>query len=159
MYRKDKYEIVEYGFYDLEGVNYEFTWVALKNRQTGEVYVHAKDVNREIKVLLEKYAGAPLVITGDYNSMMGSIVHQTMTKGTTLANAMQKAPAGMADTTHQSYHPYDGYANPNIGKDAFIDHVYVNEATTDVKLHRIIYDHFVIYTSDHYLVLVEVCQK
>lgn len=178
VYRKDKYTAVANNMISLKvdgGQDYYFSWVALKDNSTGEVYVHgnlhldyrgdtyrakqAELVNAELKKVIQAYPDAIIAITGDYNCKWSSSVFTKLVNGVDVTDAATVAPAGKADNKHKSYYKLCQLGKLETGAYDAIDHILVSKNTADVKRHKIIYDALACHASDHYPVVVDIAKK
>ena len=178
VYRKDKYTAIENKMISLKvdgGQDYYFAWVALKDKNTGEIYIHgnlhldyrgdtyrtkqAELVNAELAKVIEKYPDAIIAVTGDYNCKWSSSVLKKLVEGVDMTDAAVAAPEGKADNKHKSYYKLCTLGRLETGSYDAIDHVLVKESLSDVKLHKIIYDKLICHASDHYPVLVDIAKK
>ena len=166
MYRKDKYELVDWGTFwlsetpDRVSVGWDAkhhrtcTWAVLKNKETGECYAHINThldhVGNEARVnglelILEKAAefdDMPVVVTGDFNFPKGSALYNKLVSGelTDAAEIAQTADSGCTS------HGYKGSIDGNP-----IDFICVNEKITDVKAYSVMREKYNDrYVSDHY---------
>lgn len=165
MFRKDKYELVDWGTFwlsetpDKVSIGWDAkyhrtcTWAVLKNRETGECYAHvnthidnAGKVARTkgLELVMEKAASfdMPVVVTGDFNFVKGSEYYkQLVSGGLTDVSSI----AGEADTGG-TVHDYKGGTDGNI-----LDYICVNEKITDVKSYKVMREKYNDrYVSDHY---------
>ncbi len=165
MFRKDKYELVDWGTFWLSetpdkvslGWDAKYyrtcTWAVLKNRDTGECYAH---VNTHIdnagtearmkglELVLEKAASfdMPVVVTGDFNFIKGSEYYKKLVSGKLTDVSSTAAEADTGGTVHD----YKGGTDGNI-----LDYICVNEKITDVKSYKIMREKYNDrYVSDHY---------
>ena len=178
IYRKDKYTAIENKMISLKvdgGQDYYFSWVALKDKNTGEIYIHgnlhldyrgdtyrakqAELVNAELANVIQKYPNAIIAVTGDYNCKWSGSVLQKLVEGVDMTDAAVAAPDGKADNKHKSYYKLCTLGKMETGSYDAIDHVLVKESVSDVKLHKIIYDKLICHASDHYPVVVDIAKK
>ena len=178
IYRKDKYTAIENKMISLKvdgGQDYYFSWVALKDKNTGEIYIHgnlhldyrgdtyrakqAELVNAELANVIQKYPNAIIAVTGDYNCKWSGSVLQKLVEGVDMTDAAVAAPEGKADNKHKSYYKLCTLGKMETGSYDAIDHVLVKESVSDVKLHKIIYDKLICHASDHYPVVVDIAKK
>ena len=157
------------------GQDYYFSWVALKDKNTGEIYIHgnlhldyrgdtyrakqAELVNAELANMIQKYPNAIIAVTGDYNCKWSGSVLQKLVEGVDMTDAAVAAPEGKADNKHKSYYKLCTLGKMETGSYDAIDHVLVKESVSDVKLHKIIYDKLICHASDHYPVVVDIAKK
>ena len=178
IYRKDKYTAVANKMISIKvdgGQDYYFSWVALKDKSTGDIYIHgnlhldyrgdtyrakqAELINAELKKVIETYPNAIIAITGDYNCKWSSSVMTKLVDGLGIKDAAVIAPEGKADNKHKSYYKLCTMGKLETGSYDAIDHVNVTENTTSVKLHKIIYDALICHASDHYPVIVDIAKR
>ncbi len=178
-YRTDKYTLEASKAISLKvdgGQDYYFTWVALKDKTTGELYVHgnlhldyrgdsqrvkqAELVNAELANVRAAYPEAIVAVSGDYNCMWGNAVITKIADGLSMNDAALAAPEGKADNQHMSYGKnVCVFSEIKTGKYDAIDHILVSEDTASVKLHKIVHDTFICHASDHYPVVVDIAKK
>ncbi len=165
MFRKDKYELVDWGTFwlsetpDKVSIGWDSkyyrtcTWAVLKNKETGECYAHVnthldnagKDARiNGLELVMEKAASfdMPVVLTGDFNFPKGSDLYKRLVsdKLTDVSSVAQQADSGC------TAHGYNGTVEGNP-----IDFICVNEKITDVKSYRIMREQYNgRYVSDHY---------
>ncbi len=165
MYRKDKYELVDWGTFWLSETpdkvskgwdaqhNRTCTWAILESRETGEQYAHvnthldhigAEARTNGLNLVLEKAASfdMPVVLTGDFNFPKGSDLYKQLTSAefTDTSAIAETADSGC------THHAYKGTVEGNP-----IDFILVNEKITDVKSYNIMREKYNDrYVSDHY---------
>lgn len=165
MFRKDKYELVDWGTFwlsetpDKVSVGWDAkyhrtcTWAVLKNKETGECYAHVNthldNTGTEARIkglelVMEKAASfdMPVVVTGDFNFIKGSQYYKKLVSdGLTDVSSI----ADEADTGG-TVHDYKGGTDGNI-----LDYICVNDRITRVKAYRIMREKYNDrYVSDHY---------
>lgn len=170
-YRRAKYRLLDSGTFWLSetpevpslgwdaACNRVCTWAVLKNRVTGETYVHANthfDFTGGVAVeesarlitafLQERFPALPVVFTADMNETIGSAAYTLMTD--TLANAALTAEDSIRYGTFHN-------CSPAAYKDYEIDFVLCSPSLT-VKTYRVVTegingrfvsDHFPIYAD------------
>lgn len=168
-YRKDKYEVVasdtfwlsktpeKAGSKDWGSQNIRIcTWAILRNKATGECYVHfnthldhisSEARENQMKVLLEKikaFEGKyPIILTGDFNDNSGSVMYAEATE--VLNDSRLLAPVTDDKAT------YHNYGAGSI----IIDFIFVSDDVKPLVYHVIddkINDSFL---SDHYGIYVD----
>lgn len=170
LYRKDKYELKDHNIIDL-GNNYAFQWALLEDKTTHEQYIHgnvhyhyntdadrlpqAEQVNAELKRVTEKYPGAAIAVTGDYNTCLDSPVHEKMTEGLNMKSAVTVAPEQLRDYNTLSWHALDLTAF-ETEKNEQLDHIMVTTDTVEVLRHKIVHDALIASATDHYPVLIDI---
>ncbi len=170
LYRKDKYELKDHNIIDL-GNNYAFQWALLEDKTTHEQYIHgnvhyhyntdadrlpqAEKVNAELKRVMEKYPGAAIAVTGDYNTWLDSPVHEKMTEGLNMKSAVTVAPEQLRDYNTLSWHALDLTAF-ETEKNEQLDHIMVTTDTVEVLRHKIVHDALIASATDHYPVLIDI---
>lgn len=170
LYRKDKYELKDHNIIDL-GNNYAFQWALLEDKTTHEQYIHgnvhyhyntdadrlpqAEQVNAELKRVMEKYPGAAIAVTGDYNTCLDSPVHEKMTEGLNMKSAVTVAPEQLRDYNTLSWHALDLTAF-ETEKNEQLDHIMVTTDTVEVLRHKIVHDALIASATDHYPVLIDI---
>ena len=170
LYRKDKYELKDHNIIDL-GNNYAFQWALLEDKTTHEQYIHgnvhyhyntdadrlpqAEQVNAELKRVTEKYPGAAIAVTGDYNTCLDSPVHEKMTEGLNMKSAVTVAPENLRDYNTLSWHALDLTAF-ETEKNEQLDHIMVTTDTVEVLRHKIVHDALIASATDHYPVLIDI---
>lgn len=173
-YRKDRYELKDHNIVDL-GSTYAFAWALLKDKNSGEMLIfgsvhyhfrgddwripQAQTVNAELKRLAKMYPNTPILVTGDYNSFLGSPVHNEMIKDMNMASAVTVAPEDKRDIEALTFHDMDIYRPIAHDGDIQLDHVMVTLDTVEVKYHKIINFQLMTHATDHYFVMVEVSFK
>ena len=165
MFRKDKYELVDWGTFWLSetpdkvsaGWDAKYyrtcTWALLKNKESGECYAHINthldNAGKEAKMnglelVMEKAAsfGMPVVVTGDFNFIKGSEYYKKLVSGSLTDVSSIAAEADTGGTVHD----YKGGTDGNI-----LDYICVNEKITDVKAYKVMREKYNDrYVSDHY---------
>ncbi len=170
LYRKDKYELKDHNIIDL-GNNYAFQWALLEDKTTHEQYIHgnvhyhyntdadrlpqAEQVNAELKRVTEKYPGAAIAVTGDYNTCLDTPVHEKMTEGLNKKSAVTVAPEQLRDYNTLSWHALDLTAF-ETEKNEQLDHIMVTTDTVEVLRHKIVHDALIASATDHYPVLIDI---
>lgn len=170
LYRKDKYELKDHNIIDL-GNNYAFQWALLEDKATHEQYIHgnvhyhyntdadrlpqAEQVNAELKRVTEKYPGAAIAVTGDYNTCLDSPVHEKMAEGLNMKSAVTVAPEQLRDYNTLSWHALDLTAF-ETEKNEQLDHIMVTTDTVEVLRHKIVHDALIASATDHYPVLIDI---
>ena len=170
LYRRDKYELKDHNIIDL-GNNYAFQWALLEDKTTHEQYIHgnvhyhyntdadrlpqAEQVNAELKRVMEKYPGAAIAVTGDYNTCLDSPVHEKMTEGLNMKSAVTVAPEQLRDYNTLSWHALDLTAF-ETEKNEQLDHIMVTTDTVEVLRHKIVHDALIASATDHYPVLIDI---
>lgn len=165
MFRKDKYELVDWGTFWLSqtpdkvslGWDAKYyrtcTWAVLKNRETGECYAHinthldnsgTEARIKGLELVMEKAASfdMPVVVTGDFNFPKGSDLYKKLISGelTDVSSIAAEADSGC------TAHGYNGTVTGNP-----IDFICVNGKITDVKSYKIMREKYNDrYVSDHY---------
>lgn len=170
LYRKDKFDLKDHNIIDL-GNNYAFQWALLEDKTTHEQYIHgnvhyhyntdadrlpqAEKVNAELKRVTEKYPGAAIAVTGDYNTCLDSPVHEKMTEGLNMKSAVTVAPENLRDYNTLSWHALDLTAF-ETEKNEQLDHIMVTTDTVEVLRHKIVHDALIASATDHYPVLIDI---
>ncbi len=165
MFRKDKYELMDWGTFWLSetpdkvslGWDAKYyrtcTWAVLKNRETGECYAHvnthldnsgSEARIKGLELVMEKAASfdMPVVVTGDFNFPKGSDLYKKLISGefTDVSSIAAEADSGC------TAHGYNGTVPGNP-----IDFICVNGKITDVKSYKIMREKYNDrYVSDHY---------
>lgn len=168
-YRKDKYEVVasdtfwlsktpeKAGSKDWGSQNVRIcTWAMLRNKATGECYVHfnthldhisSEARENQMKVLLEKvkaFEGKyPIVLTGDFNDDIESVMYAEATE--VLNDSRLLAPVTDDNGT---YHDYGAKAK-------LIDFVFVSDNVKPLVYHVIDDQINGEYLSDHFGIYVD----
>ena len=174
LYKTAKYDLLESNCISIQvhdSQNYFMTWVALKDKATGQVVIHANLhldyssaknrleqavlVNAELKRAMAKYPGAMLGMSGDYNTTADvTDLFLALENGTGLRDAQELLPDDRNDADRNSC---PGVCTPGallLGSP--IDHILINTDTTEALLHDVIQDDLVCHASDHYPVIVDV---
>ena len=136
------------------------TWVKLKDRQTGEVFVHVNThydhVSEEARVqgalivtrfIEENFAGLPVVFTADMNTNEKGEAYATMTQNL--------ADARFAAADCETYGTFHAGKDPNERADYYIDFILCSK---DIKTNtyrtvtkgvdsRFVSDHFPVYSD------------
>ncbi len=165
MFRKDKYELVDWGTFWLSetpdkvslGWDAKYyrtcTWAVLKNKETEGCYAHinthldnsgAEARTKGLELVMEKAASfdMPVVVTGDFNFIKGSEYYKKLLSGglTDVSSIAEKADTGC------TAHAYKGGTEGNV-----LDYICVNDKITDVKSYNIMREKYNDrYVSDHY---------
>lgn len=168
-YNKNKYEVVasdtfwlsktpeKAGSKDWGSANVRIcTWAMLRNKATGECYVHfnthldhisSEARENQMKVLLEKvtaFAGKyPVVLTGDFNDYSDSVMYQEATE--VLNDSRLLAPVTDEKPTYHNYGK----------KSQLIDFVFVSDDVTPLVYHVIDDKINDVFLSDHYGIYVD----
>ena len=131
------------------------TWAKLKNRKTGEVYVHVNThfdhVSEEARVqgalivnrfIEENFSDVPVVFTADMNTSDKGEAYATMTKDLT--------DTRLAAKDCVSYGTFHGGQDPSLKADYYIDFVLCSD-NFDVAAYRTVTKGFNNrFTSDHF---------
>ncbi len=184
-YLKDKYTVKESKAINIRAEStpgdggaqdYYFTWVVLEDN-AGQTYIHAnlhldyrndtlrlmqcEQIKAELDSVLEKYDGAVLVITGDYNSKLSadSPIFDAIKGETELMCASLLAPEGKRHDDRPSSHILCAESDIITGSNSAIDHILVSADSAEVKRHSIIYDGLICHASDHCPVVVDIERK
>jgi endonuclease/exonuclease/phosphatase family metal-dependent hydrolase len=171
-YLKDKYELVDSGTFWLSetpekpsigwdaACNRICTWARLKNKETGEEYVHMNSHfdhlgitarKNSVQLILEKaktFGDLPVVFTADMNVKEGSDNYKQFTESGYFYDTKYIAP----DTKdYCTYHD----TKPNSHKDDVIDYVMINDEFDAISYKvvtagidgRFVSDHYPIYAD------------
>ena len=93
---------------------------------------------------LEKYAGLPVIMVGDFNTEEDNAEYQTIMDTLNVVDTKYSA-----DTMVRAYNTWSGFGVAPVEGSAYcIDHVFVNKYV-DAKLYNVVIDHDVENTSDH----------
>ena len=170
LYRLDRYELVDSGTFWLsetpEKVSYGWdaacrrvcTWAVLKNKETGEAYVHvnthldhqgqeAQSKGAELVVEKALSFDLPVVLTGDFNFDQGTEFYNKI-----LAAGLQDTKFQTEDRMEgKTFHAYDG------GEDGLpIDFIFVNDRVGQILRTRILRERYgEQYPSDHYPIFAD----
>ena len=154
-YRHSKWELLEFRVAtDEEIMNamHRWQWGAYRNKESGQIVIHANlhgphsgsqpfidfqpvffsRINEQIRMLMGKYPGAVVAVTGDYNQFYDTPALRELQKDTALDTAYLVAK----DTTYPEQ--YGG-----------IDHIMINTDTVEVDVYRMIDNGLLYMTSDH----------
>lgn len=173
LYKTAKFDLLESNCISIQvhdSQNYYMTWVALKDKATGQVVIHANLhldysfaenrleqavlVNAELKRAMAKYPGAMLGMSGDYNTTADvTDLFLALENGTGLRDAQELLPDDRNDADRNSC---PGVCTPGALSGSPIDHILINTDTTEALLHDVIQDDLVCHASDHYPVIVDV---
>lgn len=164
MYRKDKYNLVDWGTFWLSETPYipsigwnanyprTCTWAILENKETGMQYAHFNThldngsweaKTNGLELILSKIAelDMPVVLTGDFNFTKGTAVYRQLTADMKDVSAIAQT-ADSGGTAH-------GY-NGGIGTSP-VDFICINDKIEAVRSYKIIRDKYNDrYVSDHY---------
>lgn len=174
LYQTAKYDLLESNCIRIkvnQSQDYYMTWVALRNKSTAKIYIHANLhldyssqenrlkqaalVNAELKSVLQKYPDAVLGMSGDYNAKSdNTALFSALGSGTNVQDAQLLLPADRNDADCCSTFEYVCISVSRSGTP--IDHVLINTATTTALLHDVIQDSLVCHASDHYPLIVDV---
>ena len=175
-YLKDKFQLLDSGNFWLSdtpdgpslgadaSMNRLCTWVKLKNRLTGQVYVHVNThfdhVSEAARVqaadivtgfIEENFSDAPVVFTADLNTTDKGEAYATMTQN--LADTRRAAKDCV------SYGTFHGGHDPSLKSDYFIDFVLCSDAF-DVAAYRTVTKGFNDrFTSDHFPIYADLTFK
>lgn len=105
--------------------------------------------------MTEKYPGAAIAVTGDYNTCLDSPVHEKMTEGLNMKSAVTVAPENLRDYNTLSWHALDLTAF-ETEKNEQLDHIMVTTDTVEVLRHKIVHDALIASATDHYPVLIDI---
>jgi hypothetical protein len=164
-YRHSKWDLLEFRVAtDEEIMNamHRWQWGAYRNKKSGQIVIHANlhgphsgsqpfidfqpvffsRLNEQIRLLIEKYPGAAVAVTGDYNQFYDSPALRELQKGTSLDTAYLVAK----DTTYPEQ--YGG-----------IDHIMINTDTVEANVYRMIDNGLIYMTSDHRPVFTDLAVK
>ena len=131
---------------------HRWQWGAYRNKESGQIVIHANlhgphsgsqpfidfqpvffsRINEQIRMLMGKYPGAVVAVTGDYNQFYDTPALRELQKDTALDTAYLVAK----DTTYPEQ--YGG-----------IDHIMINTDTVEVDVYRMIDNGLLYMTSDH----------
>ena len=175
-YLKDKYEPQDSGTFwlsetpDKPSMGWDAacrrvcTWVVLKNKTTGETYVHLNSHfdhigqtarSESVKMILAKaseYPDLPVVFTADMNVVEGSKNYQEITADGTLRDTKHLAPDTMDCCT---YHD----TKPEMHDGDVIDYVLINKHF-DAKVYRVVTAGIDgKFVSDHYPIYADIVIK
>ena len=171
-YLKDKYELVDSGTFWLSetpekpskgwdaACNRICTWARLKNKETGEEYVHMNSHfdhvgitarKNSVQLILDKaktFGDIPVVFTADMNVKEGSDNYKQFTESGYFYDTKYIAPDTMDYCT---YHD----TKPNSHKDDIIDYVMINDGFDAISYKvvtagidgRFVSDHYPIYAD------------
>ena len=171
-YLKDKYELVDSGTFWLSetpekpsigwdaACNRICTWARLKNKETGEEYVHMNSHfdhvgitarKNSVQLILDKaktFGDIPVVFTADMNVKEGSDNYKQFTESGYFYDTKHIAPDTMDYCT---YHD----TKPNSHKDDIIDYVMINDGFDAISYKvvtagidgRFVSDHYPIYAD------------
>ncbi len=171
-YLKDKYDIVESGTFWLSetpekpsigwdaACNRICTWARLKNKETGEEYVHMNSHfdhigisarKNSVNLILDKakaFGDIPVVFTADMNVKEGSDNYLQFTQSGYFYDTKYLAPDTM---NYCTYHD----TKPKMHKDDIIDYVMINDSfdalsykvVTEGIDGRYVSDHFPVYAD------------
>lgn len=168
-YNKEKYEVVtsdtfwlsktpeKAGSKNWGSANVRIcTWAMLRNKSTGECYVHfnthldhisSEARENQIKVILEKitaFAGKyPVVLTGDFNDYNDSVMYAEATE--VLNDSRLLAPVTDEKPTYHNYGK----------KSQLIDFIFVSDDVTPLVYHVIDDKINDVFLSDHYGIYVD----
>lgn len=165
MYRKDKYNLVDWGTFwlsetpDMPSIGWDAkyhrtcTWAILENKETGECYAHVNthldNIGNDaringIELVLQKAESfdMPVVLTGDFNLPKGSVLYNKLISGKLTDVSALAKDADSGCTAH-------GYKDTVAGNP--IDFIFVNEQITEVASYKIIREKYNDkFLSDHY---------
>lgn len=113
---------------------------------------HFGDLMKMIPAEMEKYAGLPFILTGDYNT------DEEFEMFTTFMNAVNVNTAKYeADVVVREHATYKGWKDEELNPDRLyvVDHIFVNEMT-DVKLYNVVIDQEAQDASDHLPVYADI---
>ena len=145
--------------YDGAGCYRICTWVLLKNKETGEQYIHmnthldnaseeaanygAEVISAKIDELSAQY-GCPIVLTGDFNETQGMIAYNTIAEK--LQDAQVAAQSTERKTTYQAWGEVDS-GEP-------IDFIFTTKGLS-VWQYKVLDDLSNGYVSDHYGIMAD----
>ena len=145
--------------YEGAGCHRICSWVLLKNKETGEQYIHMNThldnaseeaANYGAQVICEKMEeltaqyGAPIVLTGDFNETQQMIAYNTVAQR--MQDTQVVAEVTEKKTTYQSWGTVD-FGEP-------IDFIFVPENAT-VSKYKVLDDLSNGYVSDHYGIMAD----
>jgi len=106
---------------------------------------NCEDIMTIGKEQIEKYAGLPFILTGDYNTDEAFEMYQTLMNTLGVKDAKYEADVLVRDSA--TYIGWEG-EELNPERDYCVDHIFVNDKT-DVKLFNVIVSHNIHSTADH----------
>lgn len=116
---------------------------------------HFNDLMKMIPAEMEKYAGLPFILTGDYNTDEEFDMFPTFMNSVGVKSA--KAEADVMVREHATYKGWgDEELNPE--RRYVVDHIFVNDQT-DVKLYDVVVDQEAQEASDHLPVYADIDLK
>ncbi len=172
-YLKDKYEVIESGTFWLSetpekpskgwdaACNRICTWARLKNKETGEEYVHMNSHfdhvgisarKNSVSLILERakaFGDIPIVFTADMNVKEGSSNYLQFTESMYFYDTKHLAPDTMDYCT---YHD----TKPNAHKDDVIDYVMINDGFDAVSYKVVTQGIDGRFVSDHYPIYADI---
>lgn len=172
-YLKDKYEVIESGTFWLSetpekpskgwdaACNRICTWARLKNKETGEEYVHMNSHfdhvgisarKNSVSLILERakaFGDIPVVFTADMNVKEGSSNYLQFTESMYFYDTKHLAPDTMDYCT---YHD----TKPNAHKDDVIDYVMINDGFDAVSYKVVTQGIDGRFVSDHYPIYADI---
>lgn len=175
-YLKDKYTLEDSGTFWLSETPYEVsigwdaactricTWAVLKNKETGEKYVHLNSHfdhvgvearKNSVEMIVEKakeYKNLPVVFTADMNVKQGSENYMSFVNSGVLDDTKFIAPDSMDYLTYHDTKPY-------ALQDWIIDYVMINDKFDAVSYKVVTEGYDGRYVSDHYPVYADIVIK
>ncbi len=172
-YLKDKYDVIESGTFWLSetpekpskgwdaACNRICTWARLKNKETGEEYVHMNSHfdhvgisarKNSVSLILERakaFGDIPIVFTADMNVKEGSSNYLQFTESMYFYDTKHLAPDTMDYCT---YHD----TKPNAHKDDVIDYVMINDGFDAVSYKVVTQGIDGRFVSDHYPIYADI---
>ena len=116
---------------------------------------HFADIMKYAKEEMQKYAGLPFIMAGDYNTDEAFKMYPIFMNTLNLKNAKYEA-----DVMVQAHATYIGWEGEELepGRDYCVDHIFVNDKT-DVKLYNVVTGHDAPHASDHLPVYADIDLK
>ena len=172
-YLKDKYDVIDSGTFWLSetpdkpskgwdaACNRICTWARLKNKETGEEYVHMNSHfdhvgisarKNSVSLILERakaFGDIPVVFTADMNVKEGSSNYLQFTESMYFYDTKHLAPDTMDYCT---YHD----TKPNAHKDDVIDYVMINDGFDAVSYKVVTQGIDGRFVSDHYPIYADI---
>lgn len=175
-YLKEKYKVVDSGTFWLSetpekvsigwdaGCTRICTWAILKNKETGEKYVHLNShfdhvgieaQKNSVKMIVDeakKYEDLPVVFTTDMNVKQGSDNYMSLVNSGVLDDTKFIAPDSMDYLTYHDTKPY-------ALQDWIIDYVMINKNFDAVSYKVVTEGYDDRFVSDHYPVYADIIIK
>jgi len=116
---------------------------------------NCEDIMTIGKEQMEKYAGLPFILTGDYNTDEAFEMYQTLMNTLGVKDAKYEA-----DVLVRNSATYIGWQGEELNpdRDYCVDHIFVN-ANTDVKLFNVVVDFDIRNTTDHFPIYADIDLK